>query len=85
MFSRQTCQIISFGMVGCMLAVAWNEFYRGAQVADIHLVTSVQLVPGSTVVFTGAAYHEDAVIEAIYLEPPDTNRLHNEGLICRIT
>jgi len=80
MFSRKQCQFISFGLASSMFVVAWGEFQHGKQPADIHLITSVQLVPGSTVVFTGAGYHENAIIEAVYREPPDASPLRLNGL-----
>ncbi len=76
MFSKQTYRAISFGLVGCMVDVAWSEFQRGAQVADIHLITTVQLTLASTsIVSTGVAVHENAIIEARYFEPPNTKPL----------
>jgi len=45
MFSKRTCQVISGGLVGTMLTVAWSEFQHGASPGDIHLITSAPLAP----------------------------------------
>jgi hypothetical protein len=66
-----------------MFAVALSEMQHGAQPADVHLITSVQLAQGSSVVFTGAGYHHvhyNAIIEAEYFAPPATTPLHHDGL-----
>ena len=36
---------------------------------------------GSTVAVTGAGYHENAIIEAVYQEPPASSPLPFDGVI----
>jgi hypothetical protein len=81
MISRKTAATISGGMVSCMLFVAWSEFAHGTPAGEVHLITPASLAIGSTVVFTGAGYHQNAIIEAEYRAPPDSTPLPNDGLI----
>lgn len=67
MFGKQTCQAISFGLVGCMLTVAWSA-------------VATTLVPNSTVVFSGAAAHENTIMKAVYLQPPHPTPLPLDGV-----
>jgi hypothetical protein len=84
MFSKRTCQAISGGLVGSMLIVAWSEFHHGADPADIHLITSAPLAPtltaNSTISLIGSPVHENAIIDAQYLEPADPTPLRLSGV-----
>lgn len=81
MISPKTAKLVSGPMVGCMLIVAWSEFVHGAPAGEVHLITPAPLTVGSTVVFSGAGYHQNAIIDAEYRAPLDTLPLPNDGLI----
>lgn len=81
MISRKTAAIVSSIAVSGMLTVAWSEMGHGKPLSEIHLITPASLTIGSTVVFTGAGYHQNAIIEAEYRAPPDSRPLPNDGVI----
>ena len=85
-FTPNQIRLISGGLVGCMISVAWSEVQHGRQAADVHLITSMQLAPGSTVVnHVGTIYHDSAVIDAQYPGPAPSTALHLDGLTHRST
>lgn len=81
MVSREAAAIVSTIAASGMFIVAWSEFAHGTPAAEVHLITAAPLTIGSTILFTGAGYHQNAIIEAEYRAPPDTTPLPNDGMI----
>jgi hypothetical protein len=74
--------LISVGLVGCMLVVAWSEYWQGAQIGDVHLITPAPLVAGSTIANTNAImYHQHTIIEAEYAVPARSSPLRHDALV----
>lgn len=86
-FPPHRARLISGGLVGCMFVVAWGEMqHHGRSPADVHLITSVQLAPGSSVVsHVGTIHHESAIIDAQYRGAASSRPLHLDGLTHRST
>ena len=85
-FTPNQIRLISGGLVSCMFVVAWGEIQQSNSAADVHLITQVQLAPGSTVVnHFGTIYHDNAIIDAQYPGAASSKPLHLDWLTHRST